>query len=231
MPRPAGVSARASGSSAHRAGSVRRAGAAAGLLGWVVAATAGPECRYRLLVDPTPGSEPFTAVVVPVREAETIVRRRALQVQPELLPHDRSTSAHITLLAPFLPPERIDDGVLAELSRLFADVTAFDFELTEVCEFPDGPVYLAPEPAGVFRRLTFELHHAFPEFPPYGGAFDDVVPHLTVPLAPTEDAAELRRALRATLPLAGHAVEADLVHVEKGNVHLVAALPFGTTAA
>ncbi len=174
---------------------------------------------------------PLTAVVIPVREAETIVSQRVLQLSPELLPRDRSTSAHITLLAPFLPPEQIDDGVIGELARCFADVTPFGFTLTELCQFPGGVTYLAPDPASTFRRITQKLHRAFPEFPPYGGAFDEVVPHLTVPLAPGEDAGSLRVAVNRLLPLTAHAVEATLVHVEPDQTHVIAVLPFGITAA
>jgi len=173
----------------------------------------------------------MTGIVIPVREAETVVRQRVMQVSPELMPQDRSISAHITLLAPFLPTEQIDDGVINELARCFADVTPFSFTLTEVCEFPGGVTYLAPDPASTFRRLTQELHRSFPEFPPYGGAFDEVVPHLTVPLAPGEDTDSLRIALNRLLPMTGHAVEAALMHVGPGETHVIATLPFGITAA
>jgi hypothetical protein len=190
-------------------------------------------------VDTAPGttgsalhaSEPYTSVVIPVREAETIVRQRLLQVRPSRLPRDRSVAAHITLFAPFLPPERIDDGVIAELERCFADLTAFGFTLTEVCQFPDGRTYLSPEPAAPFRRLTLELHRLFPESTRFGGSFDDVIPHLTVPLPPDEDADALRAKLKRTLPLTAHAVEAALVHVEEDDTHLIATLPFGMSAA
>jgi len=178
-----------------------------------------------------PGA-PFSAVVIPVREAEPIVRRRAFQVWgPGLMPTDDGVVAHITLLSPFFPPDQIDDGVLHHLSVFFGDVIPFGFALTEVCEFPAGLTYLAPEPATPFRRLTQELHHAFPEFPPYGGAFDDVVPHLTVPLPPGEDTESLRISLRRVLPLAAHAVEATIVQVAEGDTHLIATLPFGMSAA
>ncbi|MGO4257199.1 2'-5' RNA ligase family protein [Marmoricola sp. RAF53] len=174
---------------------------------------------------------PFSALVVPVREAESLVRQRALQVHPDLVAVDRSTVAHVTLLAPFYPPDRIDDAVVHHLARFCAEVVPFAFELTEVCEFPSGATYLAPEPAAAFRHLTSELRREFPEFPPYGGAFDDIVPHLTVPLPDGEDTEALRTALHRTLPLRAHAVEATLVHVEAGNTHVIATLPFGVTAA
>jgi hypothetical protein len=181
-------------------------------------------------VDERP-SRGVTAVVIPVREAETIVRQRLLRVRPLLLPRDRSPAAHITLLAPFLPPDRIDDGVISELERCFADLTSFGFALTEVCEFPDGVVYLSPEPAAPFSRLTLELHRLFPEATPRGVAIDDVVPHLTVPLPPDETVEDLRARLDSVLPLTAHAVEAALVHVEEEDTHVIATLPFGISAA
>lgn len=176
-------------------------------------------------------TEPMTGIVIPVREAETLVRSRVLQMQPNLLPRDRSLIAHITLLAPFHPLAEIDDALVHRLTRFFSDVPPFGFALTEVCAFPSGIAYLAPDPAAAFRKLTQELHHEFPEFPPYGGAFDEVVPHLTVPLPDGEDLDDLEKALAATLPIHTRAVEAVLMHVEEDNTHVIATLPFGTTAA
>lgn len=172
-----------------------------------------------------------TAVVIPVPEAETIVRQRLLRTSPSRIPRDRSPAAHIALIAPFLPLDRIDDGVLAELERCFAGLTSFGYTLTEVCEFPDGVVYLSPEPAAPFRRLTLELHRLFPEASPHGVTFDDVVPHLTVPMPPDEIAEDLRAQLAHTLPLTAHAVEASLVHVAEEDIHVIATLPFGIDAA
>lgn len=176
-------------------------------------------------------TEPMTGIVIPVREADTLVRSRVMQIRPTLLPRDRSLIAHITLLAPFFTLAEIDDALLHRLTRFFSDVTPFGYSLTEVCAFPSGIAYLAPEPAASFRKLTQELHHEFPEFPPYGGAFDEIVPHLTVPLPPGEDVETLTAALATTLPIHTQAVEAVLMHVEEDNTHVIATLPFGTTAA
>lgn len=172
----------------------------------------------------------LTGIVVPVREAETVVRPRAMLAAPELLPADDAVSAHITLLAPFMAPEATDRGVLSELTGFFADVTPFAFRLTSVAVFPDGVVYLTPEPPEVFRRLTSQLHRLFPEFPPYGGQFDDVVPHLSVPMPDGEDASTLRTGLHRRLPIEAHATEARLVHVSD-RMHTLARFRFGTAAA
>jgi 2'-5' RNA ligase len=176
-------------------------------------------------------SAPITGIVIPVREAETLVRSRMLQVPPSLRPLGSGAGAHITLLAPFRPEADIGDTVLDRLDGFFADLTPFSYALTEVCEFPGGITYLAPEPATAFRRMTLELHRAFPEFPPYGGAFDDIVPHLTVPLAPGEETTDLRTALSAQLPIHAFASEALLVHADLEETRVIATFPFGITAA
>lgn len=176
-------------------------------------------------------AEPKTGIVIPVHEADALVVARTAAARPQQLPRENNRFAHITLLAPFYPADRIDDAVVHHLTRFFAEVVPFGFDLTEVCEFPGGITYLSPEPATTFRRLTQQLHHEFPDFPPYGGAFDDVVPHLTVPLAGTEDTEDLRRALTGVLPLRAHAVEAALVQVVEGDLNVIVTLPFGTSAA
>ena len=68
-------------------------------------------------------------------------------------------------------------------------------------------MWLDPNPAAPFRRLTVAVGAAFPECLPYGGVFDEVVPHLAV--------AERRFADRATLKGVEHAVVAGLALVAR----------------
>jgi len=86
---------------------------------------------------------------------------------------------HVTLLFPFMPRERVDDGVLARLRRIFAAHERFAFALTRVETFP-GVVWMAPEPAEPFGALTRAIHAEFPDYPPYEGAFEHVIPHATM---------------------------------------------------
>ena len=58
--------------------------------------------------------------------------------------------------------------------------------LASVGRWPDV-VYLAPEPDAPFRRLTAALASAFPDYPPYEGAHEEVIPHLTVARDAPED--------------------------------------------
>ena len=146
----------------------------------------------------------ITGVVLMVPEAHSIV-----------------PSAHITILAPFGKDQNPTVDELADVEEFFAEQTPFDFRLTEVCTFPDGTRYLAPDPAGRFSRMTHALHQLFPEYPPYDGRFDLVVPHLTIP----DDA------VVGPLPIQARAREATLVHYEDGGYTELARFPFGTSAA
>jgi len=87
--------------------------------------------------------------------------------------------AHITVLYPFLRASKIDDSVLGRLRRVGTATAPFDVELRRTARFP-ATIYLAPDPAEPFRALTHALAAEWPEAPPYRGAYDDVVPHLTV---------------------------------------------------
>jgi 2'-5' RNA ligase len=130
-------------------------------------------------------------------------------------------TAHITILAPFGKDQEPTPDEIDDVAEYFADQTPFDFRLTELCTFPDGTRYLAPDPASRFSRMTHALNQLFPEYPPYDGVFDIVVPHLTIP----DDA------VVGPLPLLAQAREATLVHIEDGVFTELATFPFGTSAA
>jgi 2'-5' RNA ligase len=97
---------------------------------------------------------------------------------------DRAASwgvpAHVTVLYPFLPPERIDEVVLATVRDLVSAVPRSDVWLSRVDWFGDTVVWLAPQPDQLFRDLTAAVWRRFPEAPPYAGAHSEVVPHLTI---------------------------------------------------
>jgi 2'-5' RNA ligase len=87
--------------------------------------------------------------------------------------------AHVTILYPFMPPGALDAGVRRTLAEIAAADEAFEVRFARVGRFPTA-VYLAPEPSEPFNRLTEAIHARFPAFPPYEGAFDEVIPHLTI---------------------------------------------------
>jgi 2'-5' RNA ligase superfamily len=123
---------------------------------------------------------PRTALIVAIPEAEPAVG--ALR-----LAHDWSAPlgvpAHVTVLFPFADGTEVDEPAIAEV---VAGFPAFDFELDRACRFEGGPVWLHPEPSEPFAALTRAVWHRFPAYPPYEGAHDTVVPHLTVSYAPID---------------------------------------------
>lgn len=149
-----------------------------------------------------------TAVIVAVPQAGPVVdpwRERTCVDKPSL-----GIPAHITLLFPFVPAELVDDRVLADLRSLFAATPAFEFAMRRTARFPDT-LYLAPEPAEPFVRLTEEIVRRFPDYPPYEGAFDTVVPHVTVAHGEPELLDEAHADVRRALPLRSVASEAILL--------------------
>ena len=71
---------------------------------------------------------------------------------------------------------------------------------TRVGRFPTV-VYLAPEPDTPFARLTAEIAARYPDHPPYGGAFEEVVPHLTVAESATAPLDQIALAAADHLPI------------------------------
>ncbi len=120
--------------------------------------------------------------------------------------------ADITVLYPFVDPVAITGDHLAQLAALFASTPAFDFVLDRVGYFDDSVVYLAPTPPDPFVALTRRLVDHFPGYPPYGGAYDETTPHLTVGDRGALD--ELHRAAAAVepaLPIGARATEVWLL--------------------
>jgi hypothetical protein len=114
--------------------------------------------------------------------------------------------AHITILFPFLPPDEVDEGALREV---FARFRAFDFVLDRVERFDDGHVWLRPAPAWRFADLTAAVWQRWPGCPPYEGAFDEVIPHLTLSETPLE--------LDIPLPISCRAREILLIEEDESS--------------
>jgi hypothetical protein len=85
----------------------------------------------------------------------------------------------VTILFPFLPSENLVPDVRRRLAAVATSVDPFEALFNRTGHFP-GVIYLAPEPAAPFVRLTELVLSQFPDHPPYGGAFDEIVPHLTI---------------------------------------------------
>jgi len=117
-----------------------------------------------------------TALVLCIPEAEGLVSTWRLKYDPSAA---RGMPAHVTALFPFRPFETIDPTCMAKLGSIFEVFPSFEVRFSKLGRFP-GALWLAPEPAEPIVQLTNALAAAFPDCPPYGGAFRDSIPHLTV---------------------------------------------------
>lgn len=117
-----------------------------------------------------------SALIIAVPEAEPLVKAFRDRFDASAA---AGVPAHITILYPFIPPDKITPEALAELHDLFAQFQAFEFALPETRRFPDV-FYLTPSPAEPFKALTQAIVERYPAYPPYGGAFAEVIPHLTI---------------------------------------------------
>jgi 2'-5' RNA ligase superfamily len=114
-----------------------------------------------------------TALSIPVSCTAPLLeswRRRARRM---------GASHHITVLDPFVPSFLLDTEVEEAVSRILLEFRPFSYDLVRLERFP-GVLYLAPEPGQPFIAMTEALCRRFPDYPPYGGAYDAIVPHVTV---------------------------------------------------
>jgi hypothetical protein len=154
-------------------------------------------------------------LLVPVPAAEALLHslRRKLDPSSAL-----GMPAHITVLYPFAPLASLVSSTADRLGELLERFEPFDFVLADIGWFDERVLYLAPSPHTPFVELTAGLADAFPDFPPYGGAFGETIPHLTVGenARPTSLYRASRR-LERLLPIKASAQEVCLMAPDTGG--------------
>jgi 2'-5' RNA ligase len=118
-----------------------------------------------------------SALIVTIPEAEEAVALHRARFDE---PASFGIPAHVTVLFPFLPPSEVDERVIRTLAAAISTIPRFHATFESTGWFGTNVLWLAPEPAAVFGALTTVVADAFPDYPPFGGRHDVVVPHLTV---------------------------------------------------
>lgn len=172
-------------------------------------------------------TETAVLVLVPEVEAAVAEHRAHLDVAASW-----GVPAHLSVVYPFVPPAGVDDAVLDRLAGAVSTVPAFACVFGDTAWFGDDILWLAPDPDDSFRSLTRAVVAAFPDHPPYGGAYVEPTPHLTVGERRLGTAAELARAetsVRQHLPVEARIERVVLLagRPEAGSWRQVAAFGLG----
>jgi hypothetical protein len=91
---------------------------------------------------------------------------------------------HVTLVYPFAG--ELTDGIVLRLAGVLGSFPAFDLTLAETHRLGwagDTVLSLRPYPSEPFVAMTEAVVAAFPEYPPYEGVFDEIIPHLTAAMS------------------------------------------------
>lgn len=88
---------------------------------------------------------------------------------------------HVTVLYP--APRDVE-----AITQVLAPFDQFEVTFTRLDRFP-GILWLAPEPADPFVVMTEAMVARFPSYPPYGGVYPAIIPHLTIAQASLDDVA------------------------------------------
>ena len=103
-------------------------------------------------------------------------------IDPAVLHSGSGTPLHLTLLYPFTTDGVPGPDELAVVRDTLARFSPVDFQLVGTGSFlsaRERVLYLVPDPAAPFTAMIGELSSATGR-KPYGGAFAEVVPHVTV---------------------------------------------------
>lgn len=138
-----------------------------------------------------------SALIVPIRAAASIVDEYRATMDPS---HALGVPPHVTVLFPFALPGEIGDAGIARLTDAIGNLPRFPVSFTRVDWFGEDVAWLRPVDDTGFRRLTETVQSLFPSFAPYGGAYEDAVPHLTIGTAPPTTPSLLRDAAAAIAP-------------------------------
>jgi 2'-5' RNA ligase len=167
-----------------------------------------------------------SALVALIPEAEMLVESFRKRYDPAAAV---GVPAHVTILYPFKPPAQLTAAITSRLQSIFLQFPSFMVAFPEVQQFPDT-LYLTPAPAEPFRQLTERLVEHFPETPPYGGAFREIIPHLTVAQADdpgqlAEIVADFQEAVRHRLPIRARVNTISLMENSSGFWQVRAQFP------
>ena len=115
-----------------------------------------------------------SAIAIKVRLPPDLERFRVTNVGNAAL----GVPAHITLIYPFAPADRLDARVRVAVAAALSGHPTFEFALSAAQRWP-GVLYLPVTPVEPFEAIVRSLVAAFPDHLPSAGEFP-YIPHVTI---------------------------------------------------
>jgi 2'-5' RNA ligase len=157
--------------------------------------------------------QPPSGLAIPIRLPTALARVRDRW--------DRAARAgarpHVTVLFPFLPLAGLTPAVRAALADIAGMEEAFDLRFVRIRRFDDGLVWAEPEPVDPIVRLTQAVAGTWPAYPPYGGLFETVIPHLTIVESMEAPLEEIESGARGAVPFEARATRLELWRQDDGG--------------
>jgi 2'-5' RNA ligase len=151
------------------------------------------------------GMTPITGVAVPIALPDRLARIRRRWDHAAAL----GARSHVTTLYPFTPVASLTPEHRRELAAIAARIQPFEVRFRHVRRWP-GVVWIQPEPDDGFRALTKALVARWPDFLPYEGVHDEVIPHLTIAESETAALDAIESQVAAALPFSARATALEL---------------------
>lgn len=169
-------------------------------------------------------TEPPTGIAIPIRIPARLARIRRRSDTAALA----GARAHVTVLFPFAPVRRLGPEDRVALATIAGRIDPFEVRFERVRRFDGELVWIEPDPAEPFLRLTADVADRWPAFPPYGGRFETLIPHLTVVESETVPLEPIETEVRAAAPFSARATRMELWRQDDaGRWHPHWVLPLG----
>jgi hypothetical protein len=118
--------------------------------------------------------------------------------------------AHLTICFPFKPVALLTAADHQALANAFARVPGFVVRGARTGWFGEDYLHVPVEPADAVLRLIGLVGALFPEHPIYGGAIEEVVPHVSIGPGEGAELSVAEAQVSARLPFAQEVVEVEL---------------------
>jgi 2'-5' RNA ligase len=117
-----------------------------------------------------------SGLVLLVPELEPVIADLRAEYDPAAR---QGMPAHLTLLYPFMDPVKLGPTQRGRLADVIRGFPGFDLSFSRIGRFPEV-LWIAPDPVEPLLAMVGAIAAAFPDYPPYAGQFEAIIPHVTV---------------------------------------------------